>query len=353
MRLRIYDGNASRKAALVGAAWLAILLIVAAVFDAKAAAAGWLLGFAFWSQILVGSLTLVMIHRLTAGRWGEVIAPVIAPCTAAVPLLILLVLPLFAAMPALYPWLHHPDTIKPDVLSYYLNALSFIVRSVVALAGWSVLSFYLPRLGGRPGQLLAGLGLGFHALVISSVSIDWYLSLEAPFTSSSFGASVAISSLVAALAWAALLMPVAEGDPAIGDVGGLLLATILGITYIDFMAVLVIWYGDLPHEETWFVERGHLPGAALAVVAFLLASLLPVLALLLTKVRNARGPLRVVSAGVLIGLAGYDAYLVVPPAGGLALVAGILAIVGIGLTVFGLFIGDGALIALRGPVNAR
>ena len=30
----------------------------AAVFDAKVAAAGWLVGFAFWAQILLGSLTL-------------------------------------------------------------------------------------------------------------------------------------------------------------------------------------------------------------------------------------------------------------------------------------------------------
>ena len=69
----------------IGAAIAAGLLVAAAIFDPKIAAAGWLVGFAFWGQILVGSLTLVMIHRLTSGPWGELIAPVSEPATAAVP----------------------------------------------------------------------------------------------------------------------------------------------------------------------------------------------------------------------------------------------------------------------------
>ena len=70
-----------------------------------------------------------MIHRLTGGRWGEIAAPVIEPAAAAVPLLVVLAIPLFIAIPMLYPWPLHPASIKPDVLSYYLNAPSFIVRT--------------------------------------------------------------------------------------------------------------------------------------------------------------------------------------------------------------------------------
>lgn len=343
-----------RNAVFIGAAWAVVLLIVAALLIPKAAAAGWLIGFAFWAQILVGCLTLIMIHRLTGGRWGEIAAPVIGPGAAAVPLLLLLALPLFTSIPLLYPWPQHPHAIKPDVLSYYLNLPSYIVRTALALIGWAALALFLPRVTGRSGQFLAAQGLVFHALVISSVSIDWYLSLEAPFTSSSFGASVAISSLVGALALTALLGPAAADDSAIGDIGGLLLATVLGITYIDFMAVLVIWYGDLPHEEIWFVERDRWPWAAVAVASFLLVSLLPVLALLLSKVRNAGRPLRAVGLCVLAGLACYDAYLIAPPAGPLALVTGSIAILGIGLGLFGLFIsGVTSLVPSPEPADAR
>jgi hypothetical protein len=180
------------------------------------------------------------------------------------------------------------------------------------------------------------------------------LSLEAPFTSSSFGASVAISSLVAALAWTAVLAPAPADNPAIGDLGALLLATVLGITYIDFMAVLVIWYGDLPREEAWFVARGGMPWTVLAVAAFILVTLLPILALLLSRVRNARKPLRAVGIGILAGLACYDAYLIAPPSGALALLSGLIAIVGMGLGYCGVLLsGVTALVISREPADVR
>ncbi len=128
----------------------------------------------------------------------------------------------------------------------------------------------------------------------------------------------------------------------------------LGITYIDFMAVLVIWYGDLPREEAWFVARDGLPWSALAVAAFILVSLLPILALMLSRVRNARNPLRVVGLGILVGLACYDAYLIAPPSGALALLSGLVAIVGIGLGYCGVLLsGVTALIASREPADVR
>ena len=343
-----------RNAAFVGAALAAVLLVIAVYLNPKAAAGGWLVGFAFWAQILVGSLTLTMIHRLTSGRWGEIIAPAIVPAAAALPLLILLAVPLFIAIPKLYPWPQHLDTIKPDVLLYYLNVPSFIVRSVLALVGWSALALLLRRVRRPRGQLIAALGLTFHALVISSVSIDWYLSLEVPFNSSSFGASVAISSLVAALAWAALVVSVPVDDPALGDLGALLLATVLGITYIDFMAVLVIWYGDLPREAIWFVERDQFPWPLLAAAAFVLVSLFPVLALLLSQVRNARWPLRAVGGCVLVGMAAYDIYLIAPPAGGVTILPALLSVIGIGLALIGTGLsGLTTFVSSLGTANAQ
>ncbi|MBV8926913.1 MAG: hypothetical protein JOZ74_16210 [Bradyrhizobium sp.] len=322
-----------RIAALIAAAAALAGIVLCAIVDPNAAAAGWLVGFVFWTQILVGSLSLIMIHRLTAGGWGEVAAPVLEPCAAAVPLLFLLAVPLFVAIPALYPWAQHPPSVKPDVLSLYLNRPAFVVRSLVAFAGWSALAFLLPRTSGGRGQLLAALGLVFHAVVVSSVSIDWYLSIEAPFTSSSFGASVAISSLVAALAWTVVRMPAAETDPAVGDVGALLLATVLGITYIDFMAVLVIWYGDIPREVSWFVARERFPWIALAIAAFGLGAVIPTLALIQHRFRNRLRPLRVVGAVTLIGIVAYDAYLVAAPTGAVTLVPALLSIIGIGLMI--------------------
>ena len=120
----------------------------------------------------------------------------------------------------------HPASIKPDVLSYYLNTPAFIVRSLVAL-GRMVRVSRCCRL--RPAAAAASswprLDSSFMPSSFREFPLDWYLSLEAPFTSSSFGASVAISAWSARSPVAAATVPAAADDPAIGDLGGLLLAT--------------------------------------------------------------------------------------------------------------------------------
>jgi hypothetical protein len=316
---------------LIGAAIAMAGIVIVAAFAPRIVAAGWLVGFALWSQIPVGSLALLMIHRLTGGRWGEALYPAFASAALFVPLLFVLIVPIFIAIPLLDPWSHHFGDVKSDVFSYYLNTPFYIGRSLIAITGWSVLAFLLPRVDGPAGQLVAALGLVFHAVLISLVPVDWILSLEPPFISSSFGASMAITQLIAALAWAALWAPRAADHPVTGDIGGLLLAFVLAITYVDFMAFLVMWYSDQPMRMSWFVERSRFPWSLLAAGAFIFGSAAPILALLLARVRNGIRKLRAVAASLLAGLALYYAYLVVPPFGARALGTAALAIVAIGL----------------------
>jgi hypothetical protein len=316
-----------------GAALFAAAVVGCALIAPKVAAAGWLVGFLFWSEIVIGSLLLMMIHRLTGGRWGFALLPGIQPLAATIPLLFVLIVPVFIAIPLLYPWAGGSGAIAPDVLTAYLNVPWFIGRSLIALAGWSALALLLPRFAGPRGQLLAAVGLAFGCVVIGPIGFDWILSIAPPFASSSFGASLAVTQLIAALAFVLVLAPAPAGDPATGDLGGLLLAFTLGITYIDFMAVLVIWYGDVPHTSAWFVARTHPPWTTLAWASFLLVSLVPFGSLVLARVRTRRSALRVVAVGVLIGLFCYDAYLVAPPFGIGVLLPALLATIAIGLAV--------------------
>jgi hypothetical protein len=344
------NGERTRQAYWFGgAAVVAAGVIVCAVIAPRTAAAGWLVGFAFWSEVAVGSLLLMMIHRLTGGRWGEVLRPVIDAMAAAIPLLLVLIVPVFIAIPALYPWFHGAGDTKPDVLSHYLNTPFFVIRSLIVLAAWGVLALLLPRLAGPRGQLIAALGLAFYCLTIGPIAFDWFLSLAPPFVSSSFGASVAVTQLIAALAFALVAAPPPADESALADLGGLLLAFVLGITYIDFMVVLVIWYGDVPATTRWFVARMDLSWRALAWAAFTLAAVIPILSLFLARVRQGRGALRAVGASALLGVVCYDAYLVLPPFGAAALVPAVLSIVAIGLLLVALMRGGWRLANRRRP----
>jgi hypothetical protein len=57
-----------------------------------------------WSAIPIGALALTMLHRLTGGRWGEVLAGTLAAARCTLPFTALLFLPVALGVPLLYPW---------------------------------------------------------------------------------------------------------------------------------------------------------------------------------------------------------------------------------------------------------
>jgi hypothetical protein len=303
----------------------ALALIVIGILSPRSAAAGWLIAFVYVSAIPLGSLVLLCIQRLTGGHWGDALRPSLEVAAAGIVPMAISFIAVLIGLPVLFPWVLGEVVVAPDVGVFYLNVPLFIVRAIVAFAGWSALALLLPAARGRRGTLFAALGLIFYAVVTSFVWIDWILSAEPPFISTSFGASVAVSQILAALAFAAFAAPGLD-QRAVRDLGGLMLATALGLAYIDFMAVLVIWYGDLPEKVGWFVARGFAPWTWLAFAAFVFISVLPVLALLLERVRTSRAALRAISASILLGLAFYDGYLLAPVYGLGSLAAAVLAL---------------------------
>jgi hypothetical protein len=309
-------------AALIG---MGLFLLMAP----KAAAGGWLTAFLFWSGIPLGSLVVLMIHALTGGRWGWRFAPEFLTATAAIPFIAFLAVPVLAALPGFYPWVFGHGDVHADVHRWYLNAPFFIGRTALAFCGFATIAFLLPRLTGAAAAIAAGLGLVFYGLTISLLGYDWVLSLEPPFASSSFGATLAFSQVASALAFTAIIAH-DDGDPAFADLGGLLLAALLGLTYVNFMALLIVWYGDVPERVKWLVDRTHGPWMAIAVLAFLLGAVLPVLALLRGRWRASPRALRVIGPVALGGIALFDAYLVAPAFGAPALGAAAVAMIAIG-----------------------
>jgi len=324
-----------RRAALTPAAPL--LVAVAALigmsvfllFAPKAAAGGWLTAFLFWSGVPLGGLLALMIHTLTGGRWGLRFAREFIMTAAAIPLMALLAVPMLAALPAFYPWVFGHGGVDADVHRWYLNAPFFIGRTALAFVGWSALAFFLPRLAGGAAVVTASLGLIFYGVAINIVGTDWVLSLAPHFTSSSFGATLAFAQIASALAFTAIVAR-DDGDAAFADLGGLLLAALLGLVYVNFMALLIVWYGDVPERVQWFITRTQGPWLALAVLAFVFGSILPIFSLFFGRWRRSPRALRIIGVIALVGLALFDAYLVAPAYGPIALAAAVLALIAIG-----------------------
>ena len=271
---------------------------------------GWLVAFAIFGSVAVGSMTWLLIHRLTGGEWGMAAAPVLRPAAAMIPLLLLAIVPVLTGLPHIYPWAADPSSIPADVAHWYLNGLSFSIRSFIALAGWSFVAIIVAA--GSASKLQAGVGLAFFGLSISFVAVDWYLSLEPHYVATAFAAMIAVQQLLAALAFVTLI-----GTPAIhgrvaGDLGGLLIATLLGVVYLEFMTFVIAWYGDLPDKAEWFLKRAGPGWVGVLVAALLIGALLPFAMLLVQAVRRSSSGLRVASALILCGTTLHFAWLLVP-----------------------------------------
>ena len=276
----------------------------------QAAARGWLAAYAAWSGIPIGSVVLLLIHRLTGGRWGEVLSPVLRPAAGLTPLAALAFVPVGIALASLYPWAADPGHAPPGVALLYLHPTAFLARSTVALVAWSLAGLVVAA--GRGGPLFAAGALLLHGVLISVIAVDWVLSLEPGFVSSVFAAGVAIEQVLAALAFAALLSPPALDEGSAGDLGGLLIAAMLGTLYIGLMSFIVAWYGDLPEKAEWYLRRAE-PGTVWLVLAAIAAGALVPFGLLLNgRLRRSRAVLRATGALVLTGVALHGFWLIVP-----------------------------------------
>jgi hypothetical protein len=293
------------------------------IFMPRAVLQGWLIGFVIVGGVPLGAVALMCVARLTGGSWAVAARPVLSRAAAATPLLCLAFLPVLFGAGSIFSWASHPDAAGNDVSSLYLNTGFFALRGGLALIGLSVVALLLLR--GRGGRLLAALGLVFYAIAVDFVSVDWMLSLAPRFSSSAFGAEIAIQQILAALALL-LVWPAARGVDDARDLAGLTLAAGLGVLYMETMSLIINWYGDQPDRATWYLDRVAGAWLWLALGALVFGAVGPIAALLFGRVRASPPALRIVGASLLLGVALHDIWLMAPNA---ALAAGPAAVLGI------------------------
>lgn len=268
----------------------------------------WLWLFFAVSMVPLGSLTLLLVHGVTGGRWGRDLAPALIPAARAIPLLILIVLPVLIFRPAIYHW--ELLGIPADVRRLYLNPAFFDARSLIALGIWSVLAW--TRAWERP--VLAAAGLAAHLVLISVIPADWVLTLAPGAVSAGFGFGIGVEQVFAALAFAAIWAPQNDAR-ASRDLSGMLIAALLGTVYFVYMQFAITWYGNIPDKVHWYVFRAESAWPLVALAAFLVGAALPFLSILSPYVRRTPSALRVVGALVLLGVILHAAYLILPAAG--------------------------------------
>lgn len=291
--------------AILAAAALAGLAVGAAA-DLRGAARAWLLGFVFISLAPAGALVMILIARLTNAPWGRDFAPQLGAVAAAAPWLWLLGAPIAFLLAAIYPWAVRGGA--PAHLRLYLSPAAFLARAAVALGGWTLLALLVRR--SRVSETAAALGLVFQAVVLCVIPTDWALSTQPGWTTTDIGMAFLTLEIVVVAAAILLFGPSAPAKSR-DDIAGFLIAALLGLIYLTFVAYLIDWYGDLPDRVGWWLAR--LAGGRWAGIALALAAGLAAFVALAWGRRY-----RIAGAAALVGIALYCAWLFAPGLGPLA-----------------------------------
>ncbi len=277
----------------------------------------------FWIGLPLGSLALLMIHRLTGGGWGSFIRPILEASAGTLAVNAVLFLPLAFGLARLYAWAG-PDRTALAISggqASYLRPGFFLIREGAVFVLWLGLAFVLELWRNRSAKVnlnrRSALGLIVYGLTVTVFGIDWVMSLEPRWTSANIGFLSAVTPMLAALAFAVmaqcLLMPTdREAASRFHDLGGLLLAFVLLWGYLAFQEYLTIWSENLPDKTIWYVQRLDAGWRWWAWSMAVVCGALPFALLLFRTLK--RDPRRLIwAAGLVLAGNALDVYWLVLP----------------------------------------
>ena len=253
------------------------------------AAKAWLQAWLFAVSLSLGALFFVIIQHLTRAGWSVVVRRV-AECIAAnLTWLWLGFLPIAwlwfdGHLDTLFPWanLDHLRETAPDEASLvakkaaFLNPGFFMIRAAAYMLVWALLArFFLSnsvaqdsdRSVARSEKMgkWAGPAAILFGLTTTFAAFDWIMSLNPAWFSTMFGVYFFAACCAGGFSAIALMCLRAQGHGLLKDLvtpehyqdlGKLLFGFgIVFWAYIAFSQYMLIWYGNVPEETTWFMAR--------------------------------------------------------------------------------------------------
>jgi hypothetical protein len=301
---------------------------------------GYLTAYTYWMSLTLGCLALALLFWLAGGLWGLATERFFEAGAATLPAMILLFIPVALGMPTLYPWTNLQAVAANPLLLHkqpYLNVPFFLARTAFYFVVWLILLAGLLRWSRQrdqapeaatAGQIARRLqhwgaaGLALLGLTCTFAAIDWVMSLQPLWYSTVFGSLLAMGGVLGAFGLGTALAALgARREPlrtvvtprVLNDLGSLMLALVMLWAYLEFSQYLVVWYGDLPAEVVWYLQRiaGNWRLLVLAIIVTQFA--LPLCLLIVREVKRS-APLLAGIALLILVTRYLDFYWLVKPA---------------------------------------
>ncbi len=366
-----------------------VLLGVASVFLAMTAYEparlwqGLLFNWLFWSSLGIGMVMFAVALHLTSADWAWAIRRFALAGVAFLPVSFILLAVVFLGSETYFHHWLHPEGYDPIIEGkrWWLTLSNMVIRDYLAITILYGLAFAFAYFSLRPevygvtgdraraifGSITKnwrgveeeaarshsirnrlGVVMGIlYAFLWGMIAIDLAMTMDPHFFSTMFPVTffwAAFHGGVAATAIAVVLLRKKLGlEEYIGksqfhDLGKLIFAFSVFWMYINWSQYIVIWYGLLPWEQPFFVNRFVEPFGRVAAAVVILVFLLPFLGLLTRPPKKVPEILAGFAALILVGH-WLERFMITVPSiwEGTELPLGVPE-VGIGLGFLGLFL---------------
>jgi hypothetical protein len=273
----------------------------------------------------IGAMIFLSTQAVASGGWHVCFKRIPESIAATLPWAgLVLLLTLAGGMGTLFEW-SHADVVANDPIlagkSQWLNVPFFLARAIVVLGVWLAFVAALLRIsrrqdteqtpaGNRRTVTLSALFLVVLAITFSVASWDWLMSLEAHWFSTVFAAYHFTGSFVSSLAMITVAAIVLRRrgslrgivtEAHLQDMGKLLLGLSSFWAYLWLCQYLLIWYGNLPEEVTFYMHRHHGAWAVVSGANVMVGWVVPFLALLPRAAKRNEGFLLKAAGLLLVG----------------------------------------------------
>ncbi len=299
----------------------------------------YLINFVFWTGIAQGTIILSVVLRLTDAKWGRPIMRIAESTVLFLPISFVLYLFLIFGGNELYIWFSNPVEHKAS----WLNPTFMLIRVALYLLVLTTLSILYVRnsmridllmiygeesLPSRFQKFFKNLGnididgeykklkvlstiiAISYCILYSLFAIDVVMSLDPHWVSTLFGAYYFIGCFYMGIALTIIMVILFIKRPEgkvimskqLHDLGKLLFGFALVNGDFFYSQFLVIWYGNLPEETHYIIERTqHQPWSTIAYIVLILFFVLPFIMLLRKKIKMNTIAMSIISICILLG----------------------------------------------------
>lgn len=313
--------------AIVGA----VLSAVGLVFDTSHFFRVYLVGWLLWAELAVGCLGIVMLNTIVNGRWFYPVIRFAEAGARTIPLVGILFLPVLFGLPEIYTQWAVSDAELGGGKSFFYTVPFFVIRQIAYFAIWSAFAYFMTGVSYRRDREeiadydqrqrnVGALGLVVFVLTTTLAAFDWTMSLEPEWISTSYGwvelARMGLTTLpflflMSAFFWNEEGYGEVVTDKLVGDYAEILTVASLVWAYLNGIAFVTIWSGNVSYYAFWFTDRladGWITYTTL--FTFIHAGL--IILLLIPGLKGRRSSL-VVLAGVTLAIRIVEMYWLVMP----------------------------------------